>query len=589
MIATREATVAALISAVRRVYGEMALLETKPCEPNQVRRNAGSRMLWSWITVVEPCPATLVLAQPLDIANEVARTLLGSEDEPTLKDALDAQCELTNVIAGHAINAVVAPGVAVRLGLPRSGQGAPDVRHGVWAAQTFQAGEWWMAAFIQGADLLVTPPVAVADEAAKPGTEPVKRIEPLTRKVHHEDIDVVEPVMPALPTAALVVALPVAQPVAVRSATPRPSTPLPVVSVPSSAPAADPARASQRRLAVRTINGLVPSNQPPLAAPVLPPAQHKDEETLPWFKTNRKRAPAPADVPDVLGHYRIIEKIGEGGMGTVYKAKHDALGRLVALKVMKRELAGDEAFAGRFMREARLAAALEHPNLVTIYDAARESGQLYMALRYLDGGDLTGLLQREGAVLEARAVAMFRGLLSGLQAIAAKGLVHRDIKPANILLDQAGNALLGDLGLAWSRQEDASLNSEIDRMGTPSYMSPEQLRGDADLDVRADLYSLGLSLYVALTCRQPLQHADMAKTMGNVLNQIPPDPRSYNPVISEALAMVVMKAIRKDRDQRYQSVAEFIAALDDSEQQAQADVTASGVTWFGKMFGAKPR
>jgi serine/threonine protein kinase/CheY-specific phosphatase CheX len=569
---TREATLAALIGAVHRVYGEMAFLEAKPCEPSQVRRNAGSRMLWSWISVVEPCPATLVLAQPLEIANEVARTLLGSEEEPRLQEALDAQCELTNVIAGQVLTAIVPAGVAVRLGLPRSGQGAPDVRHGVWAAQTFQAGDWWLAAFIQGADLLA------GDEPPRPEADPAKRLEPLTRKIRHEELEVVEPALP--------IAIPVAPPVAARPATQRPSSPLPVVSVPSGPPP-DPSRGSQRRPAVRTINGLVPTGRDPSAV-TPPPVQRKDDETLPWFRNPRNRHAAAADVPEALGHYRIVQKIGEGGMGTVFKARHDTLDRLVALKVMKREFAADEAFAACFMREARLAAALEHPNLVTIYDAAREGGHLYMALRYLDGGDLTGLLQREGALLEARAIAMFRGLLSGLQAITAKGLVHRDIKPANILLDQAGNALLGDLGLAWSRHEDQASNPELDRMGTPSYMSPEQLRGDAGLDVRTDLYSLGLSLYVTLTCRQPLQGPDMMRTMGNVLNMVPPDPRSLNPVISEALAAVVMKAIRKDPAQRYQTVVEFLAALEEAEQQGLGDPNASGVTWFGRMFGAKP-
>jgi serine/threonine-protein kinase len=207
----------------------------------------------------------------------------------------------------------------------------------------------------------------------------------------------------------------------------------------------------------------------------------------------------------------------------------------------------------------------------------------------MPGGDLTALLQRQGPLPERRAVAMFTALGAAVGYLAGKGLLHRDIKPSNILLDEDGTARLGDLGLA-RESGDAGLAADaFDRMGTPSYMPPEQLRGDADLDVRSDLYSLALTLYVALTCRQPLQGADQGRTIANVLNELPPDPRTFNPAVSEGMARLLRKALDKDRDRRFASANEFIEALAIAEQGGtDNELSASGVSWFGKLF-AKPK
>lgn len=314
-----------------------------------------------------------------------------------------------------------------------------------------------------------------------------------------------------------------------------------------------------------------------------------DESTRPWYRVPVVEAVALV-IPETIGNYRVLERVAEGGMGVVLKGKHTALDRLVAIKLMKPALAGNNAFAARFMREARIAASLDHPNLVTVYDASQEAGHLYMALRWMSGGDLTALLQHQGALPERRAVAMFTALGSAVGYLAGKGLLHRDIKPGNILLDADGTARLGDLGLA-REHGDAGVADELDRMGTPSYMSPEQLRGDADLDVRSDLYSLALTLYVALTCRQPLQGADQGKTIANVLNEVPPDPRTFNPAVTEPMARLLRKALDKDRDRRFASANEFIEALAIAEQGgADNELSASGVSWFGKLFskGALP-
>jgi serine/threonine protein kinase len=334
---------------------------------------------------------------------------------------------------------------------------------------------------------------------------------------------------------------------------------------------------------VRTIHGLRPSSGevlvPDASAPPIDPAQ-----TLPWHRVP-KTAGESFTVPERIGHYQVLGRLGEGGMGVVLKAKHATLDRLVALKVMKPSLAKDPAYVERFMREARIAASLEHPNLVTVYDAAYEDGFLYMALRHVDGGDLGEALQRDGALDQARAITVFTGCAQALAVIAAKGLVHRDIKPGNILLDRDGTPRLADFGLARAQAGGAA---DTAAAGTPAFMSPEQLDGTGDLDVRSDIYSLGVTMFVALTCQQPFQGADVVATIANVLKAEAPDARACNPAVSQAMAQLVAKAMRKDRTRRHQSAAEFLDQLQGVQDESRNEISASGVTWFGKLFGPKP-
>ncbi len=209
-----------------------------------------------------------------------------------------------------------------------------------------------------------------------------------------------------------------------------------------------------------------------------------------------------------------------------------------------------------------------------------------MALRFMGGGDLTGQLGREGQLSEPRASHMFSSLLSALQYIITKKLVHRDIKPANVLLDSDFTPRLGDLGLMRKSSGNQD-HSDSGIMGTPSYMSPEQVNNIAELDIRSDIYSLGLTLYVALTCKQPLQGADLPSTIDNVLHVDPPDPRTFVPNLSDAMTQVVMKAIRKRPQDRFQTPKEFLDALMAVETEALNELSASGVSWFGKIFGGR--
>nr|MBA3938581.1 serine/threonine protein kinase [Planctomycetota bacterium] len=205
--------------------------------------------------------------------------------------------------------------------------------------------------------------------------------------------------------------------------------------------------------------------------------------------------PTATELPAAIGGYRILARLGAGGMATVYRALQVGLQREVALKVVAQHLAGDADFGERFLREARAGALVNHVNVVACYDAGRADGQLYMAMELVSGGDLAQLLERKGGTLdEALALNLMRDSAAGLEAIEAAGLIHRDLKPANIFLTERGVAKLADLGLVRFTGDDRVTQPGM-VMGTPAYISPEQARGVADVDIRTDIYSLGASLY----------------------------------------------------------------------------------------------
>jgi serine/threonine-protein kinase len=628
----------ALNLAMRNVYKEAALLTARPCEPTVARDQRPEAVLWSWLNVSGAWNGTIAVVQPIDLALLVIKQVREDVVEPVATSLiLEVQGDLTTRVVGKAMDQLFAGGAKPVLSPVRVGKGAPDVRRGDWHGQTWAVGGWWAAVFVYDGVMASdpTPTASIAVGELAPDTERVTNPEPLTKvlKAKGDDLDVAWPAVlpsgaipravappaeravapprkPVVPPRAPVVppraAATPPPPVAAPVPAPPPAaiTPLPVMAQPPPAAVTPPRAASRttppttksstsgRRNVVRTIHGLLPSdtamNLPVIKPPTTNVVRQADpDRTAPWYKSktkNHKRT--DFQVPEVLGHYRIDGVLGEGGMGVVLKASHTTLDRHVAIKLMKPSLAGNPTFAERFMREARIAASLEHPNLVNIYDAAQEGGFLYMALRFMGGGDLADQLKREGPLSEPRAVHMFSALLSALNYINSKRLVHRDIKPANVLLDSDFSPRLGDLGLVRTRSSGSD-PSEVDRMGTPSYMSPEQLYGDQDLDIRSDIYSLGLTLYVALTCKQPLQGEDLQTTISNVLQIDPPDPRAFVPAISEAMTQVVMKAIRKRPQDRYQTPKEFLEALAAVEHEALNELSASGVSWFGKIFGGR--
>jgi serine/threonine protein kinase len=299
--------------------------------------------------------------------------------------------------------------------------------------------------------------------------------------------------------------------------------------------------------------------------------------------------------PKYIGNYRIIDQLGAGGMGIVYKAHHDSLKRMVALKVMRPDLARDQNFINRFLREGRAAATVDHPNVVPVYDAGFADGHLYQAMRYVPGGDLASLLHRSGTLPEDHAVLITLSCIAGLQAISDAGMIHRDLKPANILLEANGVPRLADLGLV--RMVSATeLSLPGSPQGTPHFMSPEQARAARDLDIRSDIYALGVTLFCMLCGQPPFSGDSPYDVVANVLYQPNPDPRSVQPGISAGTAALVMKAMAKLPEDRFQSLVEFqlaAHAVPPSSSQARM-LTRSGKIrqpspnnfWMRKLFGS---
>jgi serine/threonine-protein kinase len=274
------------------------------------------------------------------------------------------------------------------------------------------------------------------------------------------------------------------------------------------------------------------------------------------------RLAQPAKMPERIGGYRITGVLGEGGMGVVYQAVQLSLDRTVALKVVRGDLARKEAFVGRFLREAKVAARIDHPNVVTIYDTGEADGHLYMALQYVPGGDLGTRIKRDGKLNEEEALRIIAGCAKGLIAIHAAGLVHRDIKPSNIFLTSEGTSKIGDLGLARNIINDEKLTFTGDLVGTPSYMAPEQAKGAQDIDHRADIYALGTSLYHLLTGRPPFQGSSPFLIGHQVISEVPQDPRELNRSMSPVVAAIIHHAMHKERASRYQSAEELLVDVE---------------------------
>jgi YVTN family beta-propeller protein len=282
-------------------------------------------------------------------------------------------------------------------------------------------------------------------------------------------------------------------------------------------------------------------------------------------------------IGSTLAGYRIEEQIARGGMGVVYRATHLGLERQVALKVIARELAGREGFRERFLRESRLAARLDHPAVVPIYDSREVDGELIVAMRLVPGGDLRKLIDREGPLAPARAVALLGQVAEALDAAHAAGIVHRDVKPHNVLVD-GERAYLSDFGLAKALGE-SGVASGASVVGTAEYMSPEQWRG-GDVGPAADVYSLGCVLYEALTGIPPFARKEA----------------DTEPEIPEGLEEVIERGVAKDPGDRYPSAGALIAAAQERQSgelaatrvlsEADGERTTAPLGW-GRGFGRR--
>jgi len=259
-----------------------------------------------------------------------------------------------------------------------------------------------------------------------------------------------------------------------------------------------------------------------------------------------------------VGNYRVLEKIGQGGMAEVFKAYDPALDRNVAIKLLPTHLAQDKNFLSRFRREARSIAHLDHPSIIPIFGYGEESGKIYIAMRLVEEGTLKDIL---GEPLPLRrACVLTLKIARALQYAHEKGIVHRDIKPSNILLGNNDWPILMDFGLARMVSGEDQITRTGAGVGTPAYMSPEQGRG-TQVDSRSDIYSLGIVLYEMLTGIVPFRSETHTSTIIQHITEPLPDPSAFNPDLPESIINVIYKATAKDPDERYQSANEMIADL----------------------------
>jgi eukaryotic-like serine/threonine-protein kinase len=286
---------------------------------------------------------------------------------------------------------------------------------------------------------------------------------------------------------------------------------------------------------------------------------------------------AEVDVGSVVdGRYRVVAKIGGGGMADVWLAEDDHLQRRVALKVLHRRFAQDREFVMRFQREAEAAAGLQHPNIVSVFDRGEFEGTYYIAMQYIEGPTLKQLID-SGITLE-QAVAVIRQVLQAAGYAHRQGIVHRDLKPQNVLVDPEGKAVVTDFGIARAGVSEITQTGSV--MGTPHYLSPEQAQG-FEVTAVSDLYSVGVMLYEALTGRVPFEGESAVAVAMKQVSQMPQRPSSIQPRVTPALDAVVMRALEKDPGQRFQSADAFIAALD--QAMREPGVGGRGTTSFAAL------
>jgi tRNA A-37 threonylcarbamoyl transferase component Bud32 len=283
----------------------------------------------------------------------------------------------------------------------------------------------------------------------------------------------------------------------------------------------------------------------------------------------RFMAPEPAELARYFPQLEILELVGQGGMGAVYKARQSGLDRLVALKILPLEAARNPAFAERFNREAKALAKLNHPNIVAVYDVGQISGLYYFLMEYVDGINLRQTL-RAGQLKPAQALQIVPQICEALEYAHEEGIVHRDIKPENILLDKRGRVKIADFGLAkllGGASAEARLTAPYQVMGTPHYMAPEQVENPLEVDHRADIYSLGVVFYEMLTGQLPLGRFA---------------PPSHKVQVDVRIDEVVLKTLEREPQRRYQRAGEI-----KTQVEALSGIRAPGGRAFGSEYRSK--
>jgi serine/threonine protein kinase len=264
-----------------------------------------------------------------------------------------------------------------------------------------------------------------------------------------------------------------------------------------------------------------------------------------------------------FGPYKLGRLIGEGGMGKVYEAAHEFMGRMVAIKVVNQEYTAEKTKALRFFQEIRALIKLEHPNIVTVYDAGRVHRNYYYAMEYLPGPSLLEHARPGKGLPEKEALAIIRQMARALGHAHAHKVVHRDVKPENIIFDRHGVPKLTDFGIAMHHdQHHLTLTMEGVTVGSLHYTSPEQVNGSRDIDCRADIYSLGATFYYALTGRTVYKGESPQELLTRHLSGAMVSPRRYNSTVSKRTVKVIRKMMAVRRERRFPSMKAVIAAVD---------------------------
>jgi eukaryotic-like serine/threonine-protein kinase len=294
-----------------------------------------------------------------------------------------------------------------------------------------------------------------------------------------------------------------------------------------------------------------------------------------------------------LGRYAIQSELGRGAMGVVYKATDTALERTVAVKTvnMALERDGAEKYEARFYQEARAAGSLNHPNIVTVYDVGKEGNVAYMAMEFIQGAELRSLLAEGRALPVSQAVSIASQVAEGLAYAHEHGVVHRDIKPANIMVLGDGPVKITDFGIARMRANNDELTQSGMMLGSPKYMSPEQVIGKR-ADHRSDIFSLGVILYEMLTGNAPFSGENVTALMYQIVNFAPPAPSAVNPAAPELLNFIVAKMLAKPLEERYQHAQDLANDLRNCERQVAVPTAATQplglATGSGLATGTQP-
>ncbi|NIO47907.1 MAG: protein kinase [Candidatus Aminicenantes bacterium] len=265
------------------------------------------------------------------------------------------------------------------------------------------------------------------------------------------------------------------------------------------------------------------------------------------------------------GRYQIIEELGKGGMGKVYRVVDKKLDEEVALKLIKPEIAFDRKTIERFSKELKFARKIVHKNVGRMYELMEDEGRYFITMEYVSGQDLKGLIRQTGQLTIGKSISIAKQVCEGLAEAHKLGVVHRDLKPHNIMIDKEGNARIMDFGIARSLEAEGITDAKA-IIGTPKYMSPEQVEGE-EVDQRSDIYSLGIIIYEMVTEKTPFDGDTALSIALKHKTQAPPEPREFNAQIPEDLSQVILKCLEKDKQKRYQSAEEVLSELSSIEKR----------------------